>query len=80
MRSSSGSVLITTLACPGAIISVPGAEFDRYGENEHLVDRRRLEAVTVVEQFSQITPEEQRKRANQKFFEKVGNKPTIPPP
>jgi len=54
-----GSVVVTTMATPDAIISVPGAEDDRYGEDEYLVDWRRLK-VDVVERLSQITFEQHR--------------------
>jgi hypothetical protein len=49
-----GSVIVTTMAPSGAIISVPGARDDHYEEEEYLVDRRNLK-VDVVERLSQIT-------------------------
>jgi hypothetical protein len=58
-----GSLVVTTLAPPEAVISVPVEEEDRYAEEEYLVDRRLLK-VDVVERFSQLTPEQY--RAHQK--------------
>lgn len=58
-----GSLVVTTLAPPEAVISVPGEEEDRYAEEEYLVDRRLLK-VDVAERFSQLTPEQY--RAHQK--------------
>jgi hypothetical protein len=48
-----GSVLLKTTASRRAIISAPAHGEDRYGEQEYLVDRRRLERVEVVERFTQ---------------------------
>jgi hypothetical protein len=49
-----GSVVISTMAPPEAIISIPGLEHDRFqAENEYLVDRRRLEVVEVAKRLSQ---------------------------
>lgn len=50
-----GSVLLTTMAAPDAIISVPTAAHDsRFKEEkEYLVDRRRLLQVAVVERYQQ---------------------------
>jgi hypothetical protein len=49
-----GSVLLKTIASRQAIISAPAHGEDRYGEQEYLVDRRRLERVEVVERFTQV--------------------------
>jgi hypothetical protein len=57
-----GSVLIQTLAPPDAIICAPYRLNNRYGENEYLVDRRRLDRVTVLLRFSQLSHEEARRR------------------
>lgn len=49
-----GSLVLKTLASPDAIICAVGPGEDRYGEQEYLVDRRRLHAVKVIERFAQI--------------------------
>jgi hypothetical protein len=53
-----GSVLLQTLAPADAIICAPHRLDNRYGENEYLVDRRRLGCVTVLQRF--FSHEEQR--------------------
>jgi hypothetical protein len=47
-----GSVLLEATAGPMAIVA---SLADRYGEQEYLVDRRKLGIVRVVEQFTQIS-------------------------
>jgi hypothetical protein len=54
--SQGGSVLLKTTASGQAIISAPAHSEDRYGEQEYLLDRRRLERVEVVERFTQVAP------------------------
>jgi hypothetical protein len=54
LHSIGGSVLLRTLAPPDAIICAPHRLDNRYNENEYLVDRRRLDRVTVLQRFSQI--------------------------
>jgi hypothetical protein len=51
-----GSVVLETLAPPDAILCAPGLHDDRYGENEYLIDRRRLGRVTVLQRFPQLSP------------------------
>ena len=46
-----GSVLLDALAPREAIVCAPGLLDDRYGEQEYVVDRRRLKAITVIERF-----------------------------
>jgi hypothetical protein len=36
-------------------VCAPGLLDDRYGEQEYVVDRRLLKAITVIERFSQMT-------------------------
>jgi hypothetical protein len=52
-----GSVVLQTLASPEAIICAPCLHDDGYGENEYLIDRRRLGGVTVLQRFPQLSPE-----------------------
>lgn len=47
----SGAVLLMTLAPPEAIIGAPALLTDEWSEQEYLVDRRELTAVTVVQRF-----------------------------
>jgi hypothetical protein len=54
--SQGGSVLLKTTASAQAIISAPAQGEDRYGEQEYLLDRRRLERVEVIERFTQVAP------------------------
>ncbi len=49
-----GSVLLETIAPPEAIICAPALLGDHYGEEEYIIDRRRLSAVKVLEHFSQV--------------------------
>lgn len=58
--SVGGSVLLETLAPAVAIICAPAALDNRYGEDEYLVDRRRLRTVRVLERYSQLTHDEYR--------------------
>ena len=39
-----------------AVANTPAHGEDRYGEQEYLVDRQRLEHVEVVERFTQVAP------------------------
>lgn len=55
-----GSVLLETLAPTEAIICAPVIHNDRYGEQEYLVDRRRLRSVRVLERYRQLTHDEYR--------------------
>jgi len=48
-----GGVLLRCVAPATAIISAPAIQGDRYGEQEYLVDRRRLTSIDVLERFSQ---------------------------
>jgi len=50
-----GSVLLEAFAAREAIVCAPGLLDDRYGEQEYIVDRRLLTAITVIERFSQMT-------------------------
>jgi hypothetical protein len=50
-----GSVLLEAFAPREAIVCAPGLLDDRYGEQEYIVDRRLLTAITVIECFSQMT-------------------------
>ena len=50
-----GSVLLEAKASSEAIISAPALLGDYYGEEEYIVDRRRLSAVKVLERFSQAS-------------------------
>jgi hypothetical protein len=56
-RCVGGSVLLQTLAPPDAIICAPHRLNNRYGEDEYLVDRRRLGLVTVLRRFAQEQPD-----------------------
>jgi hypothetical protein len=58
--SVGGSVLLETLAPTVAIICAPAALDNRYGEDEYLVDRRRLRTVRVLERYGQLTHDEYR--------------------
>jgi hypothetical protein len=51
-----GSVLLQVEAGPETIICAPCLLADHYGEDEYLVDRRRLGRVTVFERFSEQPP------------------------
>ena len=51
--SDGGSVLLEGFASRSAIICAPALIDDRYGEEEFIVDRRRLSAVRVAERFAQ---------------------------
>lgn len=53
-----GSVLLETLAPPEAIICAAVMYNDRYGEQEYLVDHRRLCAVRELERYPQLTHDE----------------------
>lgn len=53
-----GSVVLQTLASPDAILCAPYLHDDRYGENEYLIDRRRLSCVTVLQRFPQLSPQQ----------------------
>jgi len=53
-----GSVILSTVAPPEAIISYLDVESDRYGEVDYFVERRLLGAVRVHESFPQITHDE----------------------
>jgi hypothetical protein len=53
--SEGGSVLLEAQVFPDAIICAPVEIDDRYGEQEYVVDRRRLRSVKVIERFSQMT-------------------------
>lgn len=48
-----GSVLLSAFAPPDAIVCSPALLDDRYGEQEYVIDRRRLIAVRVLERFPQ---------------------------
>jgi len=50
-------VLLKTEAPAEAVICSPMIVNDGYGEQEYLVDRRRLSRVDVVERFPQREPE-----------------------
>ena len=50
-----GSVLLEAFAAREAIVCAPGLLDDRYREQEYIVDRRLLTAITVIERFSQMT-------------------------
>jgi hypothetical protein len=58
-----GSVVLTTLAAPEAIISRPGTRNDKYGEKEYLVDRR-LVKVDLVDHL----PENRKAKRDQGTF------------
>lgn len=60
--SVGGSVLLQTRAPPAAIICAPHRLDNRFGEREYLVDRRRLDGVTVLKRFSQLSHEEYRRQ------------------
>jgi hypothetical protein len=49
--SDGGSVLLEAFAPREAIVCAPGLLDDRYGEQEYVVDRRLLKAITVIERF-----------------------------
>ena len=49
-----GSVLLSTFAPAEAIMCNVGAHNNDYGEDEYLVDRRRLGRVDVLNRYSQI--------------------------
>jgi hypothetical protein len=54
----------------------PGLLDDRYGEQEYVVDRRLLKAITVIERFSQMTINEldaMRTNWSTKFNEPAAN-------
>jgi hypothetical protein len=51
-----GTVLIETVAPANAIICAPAHVNNRYGEQEYLVDRRRLRSVKVIERFAECSP------------------------
>jgi hypothetical protein len=53
--SEGGSVLLEAKVSSEAIISAPALLGDYYGEEEYIVDRRRLSAVKVLERFSQTS-------------------------
>ena len=53
-----GSVLLRTRAPAAAIICDTGHINNRHGEDEYIVDRRQLGAVTVLERFAQMSPNE----------------------
>jgi hypothetical protein len=55
-----GSVLLQTTAAPSAIICAVG---DNSSETEYLVDRRALDAVTVLQRLGQLSIDEYQKRA-----------------
>ena len=55
--SEDGFVLLKTEAPAQAVICSPMIVNDGYGEQEYLVDRRRLSRVDVVERFPQREPE-----------------------
>jgi hypothetical protein len=61
--SKGGSCLLETVAPSAAIICAPGRIDNSYGEDEYIVDRRRLERVVVCERFAQLTYEEFRRHA-----------------
>ena len=50
---SGGSVLLEADAPPDAIVCTIAAEQDEYGEDEILVDRRRLKGVRVIARYDQ---------------------------
>jgi hypothetical protein len=51
-HGNGGSVLLETDVSPDAIICAS----NEFGEDEHLVDRRRLGRVSVLRRFSQLAP------------------------
>jgi hypothetical protein len=53
-----GSVVLKSIVPPAAIICAPALQGDDYGEDEYLVDRRKLGRVEVIERVSQVSPEE----------------------
>src|SRR5262245_51916892 len=57
-----GSVLLQTNAPPDAIVCAPGLHDNRYGEDEYLVDRRRLHAVTALQRYPQTPLARQTRR------------------
>jgi len=56
--STGGSVLLATLAPRASIICAPALIYDRYGEREFVVDRRRLKHISVEARFSQLNLKE----------------------
>jgi hypothetical protein len=54
--------VLETYAPHDAIICAPGLLNNSYGEDEFIVDRRRLKRVDVLERFPKETLEEQRRR------------------
>jgi hypothetical protein len=74
--SDGGSVLLEAFAPREAIVCAPGLLDDRYGEQEYVVDRRLLKAITVIERFSQMTINEldaMRTNWSTKFNEPAAN-------
>lgn len=53
-----GSVLVKAFAPPEAIIYAPALEGNIYGEDEYIVDRRRLRDARVIERFLHYVPKE----------------------
>ena len=53
-----GSVVLVTVAPPEAIVCAPAVLANGYGEDEYLVDRRKLKQVDVINRFPQQTIEE----------------------
>ena len=53
-----GSVVLKSVVPPDAIICALALHGNNYGEDEYLVDRRKLGPVEVLERVSQISPEE----------------------
>lgn len=51
-----GTVLLQAHALPDAIVCAPALLDDRYGEEEFVVDRRRLRDVKVLERFTTNAP------------------------
>lgn len=48
-----GSVLLSVFAPPDAIVCAPALLDDRYGEQEYVVEWRRLTGIRVLERFPQ---------------------------
>lgn len=53
-----GSVVLETWAAPEAIICAPARILENSVEEEYIVDRRRLSAVSVIARYPQLTLEE----------------------
>lgn len=57
--SIGGSVLLEVAASPDCIISAPihhpDCGGDHFGEDEYLVDRRRIRSVTVLRRYPQVS-------------------------